>query len=87
MSNSLSRIDTTRERIRLNINAHQKPSTLMPSTNLLASNTTRALITNRNRPSVRMVTGSVSRMIRGFTKVLRIARTTANTSAVQKVLI
>ena len=87
LSNSLSRIEVTTERIRLNINAHQKPATLMPSTNRLASNTTKALITNKNKPRVIMVTGSVRRMRSGFTKMLRIASTTANTKAVQNVSI
>jgi len=76
-------MDVTTERRRLNSSAQPKLAILMPFTKRLASNTTIALMTNKKRPSVRMVTGNVSKMIRGFTKMLRMASITANTMAVQ----
>jgi len=72
---------------RLNNNPHQKLAIVMPFTNLLASNTTMVLITNKNNPSVRIVTGKVRMIKIGFRKIFKIARTTANTNAVQKVSI
>jgi len=85
LSNSLSNTEVTNDKIRLNKSAQPKLAILMPLTNLLAISTTRAFMTNKNNPSVRIVTGRVRRMISGFTKVFRIASTTANTIAVQKV--
>jgi hypothetical protein len=87
LSNSLSSIELTKESIRLNNSAQPKLAMLIPCTNLLARSTTNAFITNRKRPRVRIVTGRVSKMIRGFIKILRIASTAANTIAVQKVSI
>jgi hypothetical protein len=75
------------DRSRLNNKPHQKFAMLIPFTNLLASNTTRAFTTNKNKPRVRMVTGKVSRIKTGFRKMFKIASTTANTKAVQKVSI
>src|SRR5690349_16387678 len=43
-----------------------------------------ALMINRNRPRVRMVTGRVTRMSRGFTKKLSTDSTRATTRAVRK---
>jgi hypothetical protein len=78
-------MELTNESIRLNSNAQPKLAMLIPFTNLLASNTTSALIINRNKPRVSIVTGSVSKMMRGFMKIFKIASTTANTMAVQNV--
>jgi hypothetical protein len=44
-------------------------------------------MTNRNKPSVSIVTGSVRIIRSGFIKILRIASTAAKTIAVQKVSI
>jgi hypothetical protein len=74
-----------KESKRLNNRPHQKLSILNPFTNRLASKTTMAFTTNKNNPSVIIVTGKVNRMISGFMKISRIARTMANTKAVQKV--
>ena len=75
-------IEVTKDNKILNKNAHQKPSTLKPSTNLLPSRMITALITNRKRPRVKIVIGSVSKTRMGFNKVLKMARTIANTIAV-----
>ena len=53
------------------------PSTLNPSISLSAIKMISALITKRNNPNVRMVTGSVKIIKTGFTKTLSTERTTA----------
>lgn len=83
LSSSRSRIEVTKDRMRLNNKAQPKFAMVIPSTNLLARPTTIALTINKNRPRVTMVTGSVSKIMRGFIKMFRIASTTANTIAVQ----
>jgi len=52
----------------LKINAHKKPFTINPSNSLAASKTISASITNRNNPSVTMVTGIVRSVNNGLTK-------------------
>ena len=84
LSTRLSMNDIISESSKLNNNPHQKLSILNPSTNLLASKTINAFITNKKRPSVNIVTGSVSKISIGFAITLRIARTTAKMMAVQK---
>ena len=54
-----------------------------PSTNLSAIINIHALITRTNRPSVRIVRGSVKRRMSGRIKIFKIARTMATPIAVQ----
>ena len=49
--------EVTKDSAILKMNAHQKPSTLIPLTNFSASKITNALITKEKRPKVRMVSG------------------------------
>ena len=65
-------------------NAHQKPSTTKPGTIELVIRISKALTINKNRPNVSRVIGSVSKIISGLTKRLRIPKTRATISAVQK---
>lgn len=55
----LCRTDSKNESNILNKSAVQKPETLKPSIQLFARSIIAALITNKKRPSVRIVTGSV----------------------------
>jgi hypothetical protein len=79
--------EVSRDRRRLNNRAHKNPSTRNPCTNLPASRTMMALITNRNKPNVRIVMGKVKMISRGFTNTFRIAKTMESVIAVQKVSI
>lgn len=60
---------------------------VIPDTNRLANNTTIVFTTNKNKPSVRMVTGNVRIMRMGFKKIFNKASTTANIKAVTKLFI
>jgi hypothetical protein len=64
------------------ISAVTKPATAKPSTNDAANINRSALITKRNNPSVRIVTGSVKITNNGFTKILSNPSTNATTTAV-----
>lgn len=70
-----------------NSKAHQKPSTCMPSTNFEANKTIKAVITNKNNPSVIIVKGIVSKTSSGRTNTFTNASTKANTMAVPYVSI
>ena len=70
------------DRITLKINAHQKPSTLIPSNNLSANKIISAFITKRKRPSVKTVIGSVSKTKIGFIMAFKQAKTNAKMMAV-----
>ena len=80
-------IEVTNDNKILNRSAHQNPSTLNPGTNLLPSRMINAFITNKKRPSVRIVMGSVSKISIGFSNVFRMANTKASIIAVQGVSI
>src|SRR5258708_36649466 len=69
---------------KLNTRAQPTDFTWKPLTRLSASNIIMALITNKNRPSVRMVTGRVTRISNGFIKKFNTDSTNATTSAVRK---
>ena len=69
------------------INAHRKPSILMPDTNLSASSMISTLMTRRNNPNVIIVTGSVKIIISGFTIKLSTANTKEKIIAVANELI
>lgn len=69
---------------KLNNNAHQNPSTLNPFTNSAVSKMMAALITNRNKPNVNKVSGSVSNIRMGFTMAFNMASTIAKMMAAQK---
>ena len=62
----LCRTDSKNDSNILNKSAVQKPETLKPSIQLFARRIIAALITNKNRPSVKIVTGSVSTIKIGF---------------------
>lgn len=64
--------------------AHQNPSTLNPGTRFAAKRIINALITNVNKPKVKMLIGSVRIRRIGFKTALIIPSTTATTSAVTK---
>ena len=53
------------------------PSTLKPSISLSANRMISAFTTNKNNPSVRMVTGNVKMIKIGFTNTLRTDKTAA----------
>ena len=72
------------ERIKLNNKAIQKPVTLKPSIRLSANIIIKALITNKNKPKVRMVTGKVKMIRIGFMVTLNNAKTTATITALVK---
>lgn len=67
----------------LNKIAHQIFVTENPSINLSANNMIIALITSKNKPKVRMVTGKVNMTKIGFTIKLSIDNTTATINAVK----
>jgi len=62
----LCKIDSKNESIILNKRAVQNPETLNPSIQLFASKIIAALITNKNNPSVKIVTGKVRMTKIGF---------------------
>ena len=70
------------DKIMLKINAHQKPSTRIPSINLAANKIIRAFITKRKSPNVTTVIGKVSKTKIGLIMALRQANTRANIMAV-----
>jgi hypothetical protein len=71
----------------LNKTAYQKPSILNPFIKYPVAKMMQALMTNKNKPSVRMVTGKVNIINRGFTVASKIASTIATISAVKISLI
>jgi hypothetical protein len=74
-------VDTTESK-RPKINAHQKPSILIPETNLSANRIIRTFITKRKRPRVIIVSGNVNIISSGFTMALSTASTNAKMIAV-----
>lgn len=70
----------------LNNMAYQKPLISNPCTKCALMSRIQALITNRNKPSVKMVAGKVSRISKGFTNASSNASTMATTMAVKKLL-
>lgn len=79
---TLYNIDSKNESNMLKSMAVQKPETSNPSIQLLAMSTSTALITNKNRPKVKMVTGKVNTTRTGFKKVNKIPIKTATQIAV-----
>ncbi len=77
-------MDMIMERIRLKANAHQNPLTTKPATKYSAIKMITALMTRRNKPRVRMVTGMVNRISKGLINALSMARTIDTISASQK---
>ena len=55
----------------LNNTAVQKPSTTNPPTILAQKIMSKAFMTNKNKPNVKMVTGNVKRISKGCRKALR----------------
>jgi len=55
-----------------------------PSISLSANNMINALITNKNKPNVRMVIGNVKIINNGFTKTFKMAKTKATINGVVK---
>lgn len=70
------------ESIKLKSSAQKKPSTFIPSINLSAMMMMSALITNRKRPNVSMVIGSVNMINIGLTIAFNTDSTNANMIAV-----
>ena len=66
-----------------NPNATQNPSTSKPLMNSSLIKIMQALITNRNKPSVTNVTGSVRRMSNGLIVAFKSASTRATSTALQ----
>ena len=79
-----NKIDWKIDRRMLNNKAYQNPLTLNPVTNASQIKIIRALMTNRKRPKVRMVTGKVKMIKMGFTNRFKTIRTAATTTAVKK---
>jgi hypothetical protein len=77
-------IDVTIDKMKLNNNAYQNPSTLNPSTILAAIRIISALITKRKKPKVKMVTGIVRMIMIGLTTAFKKDNTAATTKAVRK---
>ncbi len=75
------RIPVNIERIKLNNNAHQKPSTWKPLTNFPAKIIIKAFIANKKKPKVKTVIGIVRIVKIGFTIVFKNAKTTATIKA------
>ena len=71
----------------LNNKASQKPATLNPLTKCSAIKIINALITNKNNPSEKIVTGSVNIINNGLIVASNIANSTATASAVKISLI
>ena len=76
-------IDCEHDKIMLKNIATQNVSTVKPPTILVHSNMTNALITNKNKPKVTIVNGSVNNTIIGLIKILSNPKTTATTIAVK----
>lgn len=68
----------------LNNKADQKSATEKPSTNSLHNIIINALMTNKNSPKVKIVTGKVNKISKGFTNKFNNARTNATTIEVEK---
>jgi hypothetical protein len=66
----------------LNRRAHQNPSTVNPLISFSQSKIISALMTKRNKPSVKIVIGKVSIISIGLTSAFNIANTTATINAV-----
>ena len=79
-------IDCEIDKIKLNNSAVKKFSTAKPATNLAQSKIIKALITKRNNPKVKNVTGSVSKTKSGFTNKFNNPKTIATQMAVIKLL-
>ena len=75
----------TAQRIKAAIKAGMKPVIWKPGTRRAVKSSRAALITNVNRPRVRMLIGSVKINMIGFMSGLRIPRTSATIKAVVKV--
>lgn len=75
-------IDCDNDKTTLNSNAGRKPSTRKPPTMAEQNKIIRALITNRNKPNVNMVIGSVKIKISGLINVFNKLKTKATIKAV-----
>ena len=71
------------DKIKLKSNAHQKLSTINPSTMREVSKIIPALITNRNNPNETIVTGMVRIIMIGFITLFKNESTVATTKAVK----
>lgn len=76
--------DVTIDKAILKINAHQKPSTCMPSTSFAASKIIIALITKAKKPNVIIVKGNPNKLRIGFTIRFKIPKTIAKITAPPK---
>ena len=78
------KIDCDRDNIRLNNKAVKKVSTVKPPTILVQIKIITALITNKNKPKVKTVSGNVSITNIGFINKLSKPKTIATSKAVRK---
>lgn len=69
---------------KLKINAHQKPSTEKPEIKESANRIIKALMTNKNNPSVSMVMGIVNTTRTGLTMAFKNPSTAATIMATKK---
>lgn len=75
-------MDCERDNMILKRKAVQNESTLNPPTILVHNKIINALITNKNKPKVRMVTGNVNMTNIGLINILSKPKTTATINAV-----
>jgi len=80
----IPRMEFTSESTKLNNNAHQKLPTENPLTISAASITIKALMTNKNKPKVRIVMGTVKNIKTGFTVTFNKAKRAAIRIPVKK---
>ena len=85
--NILPKMEVTTDNNTLKTSAHKKPSILIPSVKWSAKSIINALITNENKPSVRMVIGNENSFTMGLMMRLIIPKTTAKISADVKLVI
>src|SRR6218665_14009 len=81
-----SSTEVTTDKMRLKRSAHQKPSTSKPSTSFDDKIMMKALMTRRNSPKLKTVTGMVRMIMMGFTTAFKNDNTAATISAVKKLL-
>jgi len=78
------KIDCDKDNTRLNNKAVKKVSTVKPPTILVQIKIIIALITNKNKPKVKTVSGNVSKTNIGFINKFSNPKTTATSKAVRK---
>lgn len=80
--NSLNKTDLNNDSKMLNISAVKNPLTAKPVMSFPANNMIHALMTNRNSPNDKIVTGSVNNTNNGRTNIFKIDIVNATKTAV-----